>query len=159
MTNLFMGPLCTHWNAPGGRLANIRKLFSLAVESLLCDECSLMSISRSKVFSARNIHLFLRILCLRFSTLVTSGTLTRLAIYYTKESVAILFFLATFLSTQIGPSSIVITDLPTRMIGFFLSLLGPLAGVGCSFIAVRHFFFSTNIFPNSSVNQAWLFLP
>lgn len=131
-------------------------LFSLAVESLLCDEWSLMSISRNKVSSARNIHLCPRILCLWFSTLITSGTLTRLAICYTKESVAILFFLATFLSTQIVPSTIVITDLPTRMIGFFLSLLGLLAGVGCYFMTVRHFFFffSTNIFPNSSVNQA-----
>lgn len=142
-----MGPLCTHWNAPGGRLANIHKLFSLAVESLLCDECSLKSISRNQVFSARNIHLFPRILCLQFSTLVTSGTLTCLAIYYTKESVANLFFLATFLSTQIGPSSIVITDLPTRMTGFFLSLLGPLEGVGCCFIAVRHFFLAPTYFP------------
>lgn len=92
-------------------------------------------------------HLFPRILCLWFSTLVTSGTLTCLAICYTKESVAILFFLATFLSTQVGPSSIVITNLPTRMIGFFFSLLGPLAGVGCCCMTVRHFFLVPTYFP------------
>lgn len=148
-----MGSLCKHWNGPGGRLAYIHKLFSLAVESLLCDECSLMNISRNKVSSARNISLPQNSLSMVFySCYFWNLNLPSHLLY--QESVAILFFLATFLSTQVGPSSIVITNLPTRMIGFFLSLLGPLAGVGCCCMTVRNFFFSTNIFPNSSVNQA-----